>query len=171
MYPLVSIAPPSPLRPLVASVLALLLGCGIDGKPTQGEGPEVAASQGGADPSGQGGADLGGQGGDGSGAGNGSGSSASGSGSSGSGSSGSGNDGGIGDPTCAIMASNIACKSCLEANCCEVVHECLDADLLGCVSCLDAFMDGDPTACDTSIGHNDWLAECVEYNCLDACAP
>jgi hypothetical protein len=78
--------------------------------------------------------------------------------------------GGEPPPTCSIMSSNISCKSCLEENCCMVVHACLDEDLLGCVSCLDCYLSGGgPECCDESVGKNDWLAECIAFNCLDAC--
>lgn len=73
-------------------------------------------------------------------------------------------------PTCSIMSSNASCKSCLEENCCMVVHACLDEDLLGCVSCLDCYLSGDgPDCCDESVGKNAWLAECIAFNCEDAC--
>lgn len=73
-------------------------------------------------------------------------------------------------PTCSIMSSNTSCKTCLEQNCCMVVHACLDEDLLGCVSCLDCYLSGHgPDCCDETVGKNDWLAECIAFNCEDAC--
>ena len=73
-------------------------------------------------------------------------------------------------PTCSIMSSNVSCKSCLEENCCMVVHACLDEDLLGCIACLDCYLAGQgPECCDESVGKNGWLAECIAFNCQDAC--
>ena len=71
---------------------------------------------------------------------------------------------------CSIMSSNEVCATCLETWCCEVLNECMDEDFLGCVSCLDCFLEGQGAACcDQNVGKNDWLVECVAYNCEDEC--
>jgi hypothetical protein len=47
----------------------------------------------------------------------------------------------------------------------------MDEDLLSCVECLDCFLEGAGAACcDQTIGHNDWMVECVAFNCAMECS-
>lgn len=147
---------------LFALTLAGVAACGTDGPDSSdassagqgGQGGASTASQGGDQP--DGGAATTADDDDGS--------------SNGSGGSEPPDDDGEDPPTCSIMSSNVSCKSCLEESCCMVVHACLDEDLLGCVSCLDCYLSGHgPDCCDESVGKNDWLAECIAFNCEDAC--
>ena len=72
---------------------------------------------------------------------------------------------------CSLMASNKVCADCLASSCCDVLNECMDADFLGCTSCLDCVLSGDgPECCDESVETNTWLFECVEWNCKQECA-
>lgn len=102
---------------------------------------------------------------------------ATGNGSSGSGSSnssGSTGQGGQGSGSehsnCSITNSNTTCATCLQTWCCEVINACMDEDILGCVGCMDCFLEGKgPGCCDQSIGKNAWMVECVEWNCKKEC--
>ena len=74
---------------------------------------------------------------------------------------------------CSIMSSNTTCAECLEQKCCMVLNACKAADLFGCYSCLDCFLEGNgPDCCDQDPeqNKNHWLVECVAFNCADECS-
>lgn len=72
--------------------------------------------------------------------------------------------------TLTITASNQACSDCLEMYCCMPIHSCIDEDLLGCIACLDCFLEGKGAACcDETVGKNAFIEECVDFNCSAEC--
>jgi hypothetical protein len=151
-------------------------GCGGDGSDARGaKGAGDGSSDGGA-ASGSGGTSAGtgsasGQGNaTGTGAADGAGAAGSGDGSGAA--SGDGGDGsGAGTAgNCSFMSSNPVCADCLAAKCCLVINKCMDADVLGCLSCIDCFLEGKGEACcDETVGKNGWIEECVAWNCDDEC--
>lgn len=159
-----------PLRGVIAAAGVLLSACGTSGPPPgDGQAPEgedegaggalVQANVGGA------GGAVSGSGGGSSGSGNASSSSGNGSSGTGAGSSGSGSSG-----NCSIMSSNQVCADCLANDCCMVINAAMDEDLYSAIECIDCYLEGlGDACCDETIGHNDWIEECVAFNCANEC--
>ena len=154
------------------------LGCGAQGPKVQDDGVGDA-DDGGGEGAGEVAALTGGAGGAVSGAGGAGTTNASSNASSGSGSGSSSGSGG-GDPgpvpknpqgtSCSLTATNQDCADCLSEWCCDVMNECMDADLISCIGCVDCILAGDgPGCCDETIGLNAWVGECVQFNCTAWC--
>lgn len=149
------------------------VGCGAEGPGSEESPIDALEASGGAGGAGLGGANAGGTDDDGASTSSGSTASSSSSSSSGSGSSssasGPGSTGSGSD--CSIMSSNTTCADCLAQNCCMVINACMDEAYLSCVGCIDSFLSGDgDVGCDQTVGKNNWVVECVSFNCVDECA-
>jgi hypothetical protein len=71
---------------------------------------------------------------------------------------------------CTLTSSNPVCADCLADKCCMVINKCMDADLFGCIACIDCFLEGKGEACcDETVGKNGWIEECVAWNCDSEC--